>query len=141
MLVLTQWMSITQCSITVFVLLMEEQYTSLLLIHISEWYVLIDALVEFHILVILLIFLLLRWIKWSIYQYQIALILHLDIILFGYNQVIRELITQTVQWTMLIRFLVFLSIHHHHSQAHNALSQITRYLIAFAYTSILTQEQ
>jgi len=132
-------MSITQCSITVFVLVMVEQYTSTLLIHLSEWYVLIVALLLLGI--ILLILELLRWIKWSFYQYQIALILHLDYILFTYPQVIRVLTTQTVQWTMLKGFLVLLSILHPHSKAHTALLQTTRYLCGFVLVSILSQEQ
>ena len=42
MVVITQWAIITQCSITVFVL---REENNILLIHISEWYVLIGALV------------------------------------------------------------------------------------------------
>ena len=129
LLVLAQWKSITQCSVTAFVLLMVEQYTSLLLIHVSEWYVQIVALLLMNILLILV---LLRWIKWSIYQYQIALILHQEIIRLAYPQVIRELTTQTVQWTMLFRVLVLLSLIYPHFQAHTALSQTTWYPVAYA---------
>jgi len=59
---------------------------------------------------------------WRFYQYQTAFILHLDIILFSYTQVIKELMTQTVQCTMLKWVLVLISNLHLHSQAHIALS-------------------
>jgi len=41
----------------------------------------------------------------------------------------------------VFRGLVLLSIIHPHSQAHTALSQTTRHLVAYAYTSFLPQEQ
>jgi len=115
--------------------------SSLLLIHLSEWYVLIVTLVELLLAIILLIFMPLKQIKWNIYQYQIALILHLELFQFAYKVAIRQTITQTIQWTMQTRLRVFVSILHLHSQVHTALSQTTRYLSGFAYTSIQPQEQ
>ena len=136
MMVLTQWILITQCSITV--LKMEKQYISLHQFLVSECYVQTDALLLSFISLILM---LQWWIKCSIYQYEIALIQHLEIFQFTYPQDLKWSRTQTVQWTMLFGVLVLFLNHHPFSHAHTAHSQTTRYLVTFAYASIQPQEQ
>jgi len=132
-------MSITSCSINSYVLVMDELIIFNQLIHISEWYVPIASHggddYDDH----------LNWLQVSLEnRLEYLSVCYCSHTVSGFNSFHldsgnRWLTTQTAQWIMQFRFLVFELCLHLCSPAHIALSQMADCLIPDVNTSILAQ--